>query len=206
MFIKLVGKLLKIVGKIFKRSDVYFLGHYLEGSGKYLKLWENYYPVVLKEFNCQLNDWRHIRWASVNNDYISFLVPSGNDGILYNTLGKFKIRIGNGFLYLEDVYEFYPWCGNYDHFNGCNCSDNREKTWGRLFREFYSNRVYLFLANRRGKSQKIYKLLETHKKINLKGGKIIITLSIYIISISICDSFWVEMGKPFPVLAKIPLQ
>lgn len=229
--IKISGKALKLTGKVIKKNHLYFLGHYLEGSGKYLYLDRKFYPYIKEQFNYYVLNHFGAWDIYKENEYFSIEVDTTENHELFNSIGKYKVFIGQGYLYVEDKYEFYAWCKENLHYADCKC--NRQKDWGsvektldfRFIYKIYTTKWYQdYIMNKflnvgfldesnfkieKIKFGKILRLLEKArsfiKVIKLFDETVKIIIRISYITVEISDKFWAKLGKPFYIFAKIPL-
>ena len=228
--VKLSGSALKLIGSIFNRTHIYFLGHYLEGSGKNLKLPEKFFPIILEDFKESLSKMcgEEFFWETSNDTlvslyesslneqeyddsdelnfrgfgkikYVDFLVmrPYGRKKAthqLYHSIGKFKVIPGQGYLFIEDKYEFYSWCEKQTHFSDCQCS---YRWWSGINPKI--NFSFRF-------SEIIQRIVKDEIELKFRINKVNLTiyLSKHEFGVNVSDKLFSFFGKPFYVFAKIP--
>lgn len=174
----LIGYILQVIGNILKRSDILFLGYYLSGTGKTRAL-----PVYVHKLILEDLSW--FRQYCYPDTYIIY--KSYND-IIYHTIGKCWVKKDINYIYIKDVYMFYPICSECDkHFHDCTCEQ----------KQFAVLNKHLFYI-----PHKLYDRIsdDTVIKIN-KYMKF--EFHFYALTLSINDKFWVNKGKPFDVYTEI---
>lgn len=125
---RIIGYLIYFIGYILYREHIRFLGHFLTKRGTDLSFREKYVPEIKKILKEILSSGNHI--AIDNNLLIAAYYADEEDKMskdIYRCLGKFFIEKSSNKINIFDYYEFYPWCGDSQHFNHCDCE---YKCWG----------------------------------------------------------------------------
>lgn len=236
LVIKTAGKILKTSGFLFHQNRLYFLGHYLEGSGKPLRLDERFYDLIRQQV---YQNFLHLSEGYNSSKIIQKAYEGGflpinpqrknkleND--LYNSVGKFKAFVGAGYIYLEDYYEFYKWCGNVFHFkDNCTCelANDPDDKWSEVrildlhhhlfkdkFVDEFTNKIIkleqkfrkLSVAKNQTISGFVSRFFWGWKRFDFFSKKLVICISSRSFEVITFDRVFSEIGKPFYTFARIP--
>lgn len=188
-----------------------FLLHYLLKSGKNVKIPNRLISlpetcIYLKEDQTNILYLTDFLTHSVVGEYIFF--PSTFDwecrkrSELYYSVGKAKLfsginsETGEKIFYLEDKYEFYPWCGKKFHFKNCDCEPQR-KGYGKFQQTFYFSKLVKKPLGKIIHKLFRWKIIPTTEFEIKISPDIYITFSWSFLQIIIEDYFWIDKGNPF---------
>lgn len=173
-----LGILIGAIGKIKDREDWNMLSHYLLANGKSYKLSNKFQELFdntkEKEFLVLNNSNKNIGFIEVHE---------GKSIEFYQCVGKFFYTITENKIYITDTYEFYPWCGSWQHFNGCDCS---KKEWN--YKQFGFDLTFRLKNYLRDFAIDI-----EYFSMDL----VCLGEDLSVLSLDIKDSFWAGLGCPF---------
>ena len=205
--ITLVGYVLQAFGMVFRKHHLFFLGHYLVGSGKTMGLPDRFRTAVWDSYHTWVREECQQTRIVIN--------PVGHCLELYNSLGKAWVELCGDTLTLTDDYIFYPWCGNREHFANCGC---KLEPWGtcsvivpgsiraiKFIHKLFRNKISLDFDFTVVKHKKQWKFFSERRVGNLERIRRLhrVWWSINIVAdtlyIDVSDGIFAEVGKPFSI-------
>jgi len=192
IFYRILGILLRLVGLLLweRYQHFYFLGHYLSGNGRTLRL----SPERLTGY--RYSDELICLRGSLSNRS-KYVVIGGRRGkTVHQSVGKVRARLVGNTVILLDYYLFYPTCSKkLRHGHACGCPAYT-RTWGEWSEDIAIRlpfRVPERLIRRCGDD--IWAEAETFRE----GGRYRLCLKL-----GGSDRFWADKGTPFWTVCRMP--
>ena len=187
----LFGAMLKIVGlwKWKRFQHLYFLGHYLMGSGRTIRI----EPGLLLR-----RDAGKLQIADLPEGRSIYYIPKTPSlEAVWKCIGKARIRRHKGTTLLLDYYMFYPLCPfTSEHGHACRCPENK-RAWTS-----WDERLRFTIPLKKAPPFK-WKARAFGIKLTILGQP---QEREYCIGVDIegKDSIWADKGKPFWTACRIP--